>query len=119
MMSENLVCKFCGKSQLNLENKKFSNKEESIEFATLNCSCSKGKSYRNRINSINSLHEFLNTTSFDDKTKSYLHSCGLRILNNPNDILIYQFKNYKVKFSVKDDVLKVVITDTNKIERTF
>lgn len=118
-MSDYLTCKFCGKQHLNLDNKKFNSKNEEIEYATMSCNCSKGESYRNRMTSILSLNEFINSTSFDEKTRSYLQGCGLRILNHPEETLVYQVRNLKIKFSVKKDKLKVEMTETEKLERTF
>ena len=118
-MAKVLVCRFCGKTHLNVENKTFKTNKEAEEYATLNCSCEKGESYRNQATSLENLNNFLNSTSYNDEIKEFLKTCGLHILKYPEDSLTYQFENVKIKFVMKKSKLKIEITETEKTERTF
>lgn len=116
---QTLICKYCGKSHLNIENLKFKTNKEAEEYATLHCDCIEGEEYRNLIESKNNLDKFLSSTSYSKEVKEFLKSCGLHILSFTNDTINYQFENTKIKFSIKKGRLKIEIVQTDKTERTF
>lgn len=113
---KNLTCRYCGKTQLNLENLSFKTNKEAEEYATLNCDCLEGEEYRNMKVSEKNLNNFLDLTSYNDEIKSFLKSCGLHILSFKDVVINYQFGNVKIKFSIKKGKLKIEILTTDKTE---
>lgn len=114
-----LVCRFCGKQNLNLDNLKFKTNKEAEEYATLHCDCEEGEIYRNLILSKENLDFFLNSTAYNDEIKAFLKNCALHILSYQMDVITYQFEDTKIKFSVKKGKLKIEITRTDKTEKIF
>lgn len=114
-----LVCRYCGKTHLNIENLTFKTNKEAEEYATLHCNCDDGEEYRNLKVSRENLDKFLNSTSYDKEIKEFLKECGLHILSFTEDTINYQFEDTKIKFAVKKGKLKIEIVRTDKIERTF
>ena len=114
-----LICRFCGKTHLNIENLVFKTNKEAEEYATLHCDCVNGESYRNKSKSLEKLDNFLNTTSYDKETKDFLKQCGLHVLDSDDVVITYQFDDTKIKFQMKKGCLKIEIVRTDKTERTF
>lgn len=114
-----LVCKFCGKTHLNIDNLIFKTNKEAEEYASLNCNCEDGKKYRNLKISKDNLDLFLNSTSYTKEIKEFLKQCGLHILSFTEDKINYQFENTKIKFSIRNEKLKIEIVETDKTEKTF
>lgn len=114
-----LVCKYCGKTHLNLDNLVFKTNKEAEAYASSICECEEGKEFRNLKISMENLDKFLNSTSYSKETKDFLNQCGLYILSFSEDKISYQFENTKIKFSVKNGKLKIEIVETDKTEKTF
>lgn len=97
---KSLVCKYCGKTHLNIENLNFKTNKEAEEYATLNCDCVEGEEYRHLAKSKDNLKKFLNSTSYSKEIKEFLEKCGLHIISFPTDVITYEFENIKIKFKI-------------------
>ena len=114
-----LVCRFCGKSHLNIDNLTFKTNKEAEEYATLNCNCEEGEEYRNLAVSKENLEKFLNSTPYSEEVKKFLKECGLHILSFKESTINYQFEDTKIKFAIKKGKLKIEIVRTDKTENTI
>lgn len=86
-----LVCRFCGKQNLNIDNLKFRTNKEAEEYATLHCDCEEGEIYRNLILSKENLDFFLNSTAYSDEIKAFfkeLRIAYFRLSNGCNHISV-------------------------------
>lgn len=111
-----LVCRYCGKSILNVENKKFRSKKEAEEYATLNCDCYEGEKYRNRVNAESKLNKIIDELDYLDLSKEmkiFIKQCGLFVLDHETKITI-EIANVKLKFQFKKNDLEFEFIQTNK-----
>lgn len=111
-----LICRYCGKSILNIENKSFRSKKEAEEYATLSCTCDEGESYRKRINADKELTEIINDLEYlelSDNDKEFIKQCGIFVLER-NVKLALEIKNVKLKFLMKKHGLEFELVQTNK-----